>query len=75
MTNITKYECLVMVYQITEYRAGCVYRTKLIGPQWVPMGMEAPAGFSYTSPNEREIKAYGTGGWNTIRRVSEPSKL
>jgi hypothetical protein len=50
---MSEFEVLVQLYEITEMRDGCVYKTKLLGNRWMDMDERdagAPEGFIYASP-------------------------
>jgi hypothetical protein len=61
-----KVEVLVEVWEITEYKDGCIYKTKYVCDEWVPMENrdKAPKGFvhaskstSFTGPTIRRVKS------------------
>ena len=49
-------QTLIDVFEITEYRNGCIYRTAFVEQKWVPAHEKPPEGFLYaplssTDPN------------------------
>jgi len=40
MNNDPEYEVLREIWEITEMREGCVYRTRFLREDWVPMGAQ-----------------------------------
>lgn len=55
--KMSQYECLVDVYDITEYRDNSVYRTKLRERTWIDIDerLKAPKGVIYAPISERDI--------------------
>lgn len=57
-----KYQGLRQFYKITEYRDGCVYRTKPMGYYWITLGKNIPQlkDVQYCSVSTDIMKKYQT---------------
>ena len=61
------YEHLVIIFRVTEYKNGQIYKTKKIGPAWKALNETTPEGELWVSPNQKEIEQHGG---DPIRKIS-----
>lgn len=61
-----KYQGLREIYQITEYREGCIFKTKRIGRAWVTFGYPAPKDTQFVSISAKDMLTI-----NCQRKVSD----
>ncbi len=71
-SNQMKTQLLREVFKVTEWREGCVYRTKSVGYAWVTDGVNPPdKDTQYHSVSTTVMRHMALQKRNTIRRVAD----